>query len=454
MGLSDALAKYAVDQAHVLLVELPGHWLTRVAAEQHIRERGWLPVSTPANADVLAVCGTSGPEMTAVVARLWDQMPGPRARVEIDAPHLAAAFDRAEAELLDMGGQQDDSRSRAAVPDGEPHRDEHREVHHGGHHHGGHGGDGKGGDTDQVGHAQHAGMDHHEQGGQGGNDDHGGMDHSAMGHGGHGAREDQDGMERHEHDRQGGMSHGAMGHGGMDHGAMGHGGMDMAPAGIPLAQGGEDRDGLEMDVLHLRMGPVLPHWPAGLVLRSSLQGDLIVDAEVTLVDARLPCDQGDVSYPDVHHRAARRCDNAAGLLALAGWDDAASRARRLRDRLLTDRDARKAAEGLARLHRRIKRAWLLRWSLRGVGLLAEADLARLGLPGHLRGDIYDRLICMIERAAADIAGPDGGSSGGSDPVSIVKVCDLVRGLDIATARLVVASLDLDPLPAASEVAHA
>ncbi|MBM0224486.1 MULTISPECIES: hypothetical protein [Micromonospora] len=434
MGLSHVLAKYAVDQAHVLVVEVPGHWLTRVAAELHIRERGWLPVSTPANADVLAVCGTSGSEMAAVVARLWDEMPGPRARVEIDAPHLAAAaFDRAKAELLDVGRQQDDSRSRSAIPDDEPHRDEHREVRHGGHHHGDHAGDGEGGDTDQVGHAQHAGMDHHE-------------------HGGHGAHDDHGGMEHHEHGGQGGMGHGGMEHGG--HGGMDHGAMDMTPAGIPLAQGGDDRDGLEMDVLHLRMGSVLPHWPAGLVLRCSLQGDLIVDAEVTVVDARVPSDQGDVSYPDVRHHAARRCDNAAGLLALAGWDDAASHARRLRDLLLTDRGAGKAAEDLDRLRHRIKRAWLLRWSLRGVGLLTEADLARLGLPGHLRGDTYDRLLSMIERVADDIAGSDGGSSGASEPVLIVKVCDVVRGLDVATARLVVASLDLDPLPAASEVAHA
>ena len=42
-----------------------------------------------------------------------------------------------------------------------------------------------------------------------------------------------------------------------------HGDMQMAPSGIPLAEGGQDRDGLEMDVLHVRLGPVLRHWPAG-----------------------------------------------------------------------------------------------------------------------------------------------------------------------------------------------
>ena len=60
--------------------------------------------------------------------------------------------------------------------------------------------------------------------------------------------------------------------------------MDMSPSGIPLAEGGDDRDGLEMDVLHLPLGPVLPHWPAGVVLRCTLQGDVVVAAEASEVD--------------------------------------------------------------------------------------------------------------------------------------------------------------------------
>ena len=43
-------------------------------------------------------------------------------------------------------------------------------------------------------------------------------------------------------------------------------GMDMGmsgPAGLPLAGGDDsDRDGLEMDVTHLTLGPLLPNWPA------------------------------------------------------------------------------------------------------------------------------------------------------------------------------------------------
>ena len=66
---------------------------------------------------------------------------------------------------------------------------------------------------------------------------------------------------------------------------------DMSPDGIPLAEGAEDRDGLEMDVLHLPLGPVLAHWPAGVVLRVTLHGDVVADAEVEDLDPE-PTDTG------------------------------------------------------------------------------------------------------------------------------------------------------------------
>lgn len=73
--------------------------------------------------------------------------------------------------------------------------------------------------------------------------------------------------------------------GDMDHGDMDHGDMEMAPSGIPLAEGAQDRDGLEMDVLHLGLGPVLAHWPAGVRLRCVLSGDVVTEATVALLDA-------------------------------------------------------------------------------------------------------------------------------------------------------------------------
>ncbi len=66
----------------------------------------------------------------------------------------------------------------------------------------------------------------------------------------------------------------------MDHGDMDHGDMEMAPGGIALAEGDEDRDGLEMDVLVHPLGPLLDRWPGGLELRTRLHGDVVAQVEV------------------------------------------------------------------------------------------------------------------------------------------------------------------------------
>ncbi|MGW5028473.1 hypothetical protein ACWEO9_26980, partial [Streptomyces albidoflavus] len=46
----------------------------------------------------------------------------------------------------------------------------------------------------------------------------------------------------------------------------------MLISGLPLADRADDRDGLRLDRLHVPFGPVLPDWPAGLVVRLALQG--------------------------------------------------------------------------------------------------------------------------------------------------------------------------------------
>ncbi|MEB2529290.1 hypothetical protein, partial [Kocuria rosea] len=267
----------------------------------------------------------------------------------------------------------------------------------------------------------HGEMDHGEM-------DHGEMDHGEMDHG--------------EMDH-GEMDHG--GHGGMDH--SGHGGMDMAPGGIPLAEGGEDRDGLEMDVLHLPLGPVLPFWPAGLVLRCSLQGDVVVDADASVVDGAGAGGPGPGPAP----AAVVWCDQVVALLALAGAEDAASGARRARDALLHgDRGAARAAA--ERLHRTIRGSRLLRWSLRGVLPLDPSALEHHGLPRHCLGDAHDRLLSRVERIRAE--------AGGAVPVPVEDAAvpwavlpELVTGLELGSVRLAVASLDLDPHPAVQAVGH-
>ncbi|WP_241180845.1 hypothetical protein [Kocuria marina] len=420
MGLSGALARLAVRATRVLVVEVPGHWATRMEVEHQLLRRGWRPAWTPADADVLAVCGVPGPELSELVDRLWEQMPGPRVRADITSPGtVGSALDAAAALLLDTPHHRTDAQERAQEPEIPEDAD-----------HGGHGGM-------DHGEMDHGEMDHGEM-------DHGEMDHGEMDHGGHG------GMD---HSGHGGMDHGGMDHGEMDHGGhggmdhSGHGGMDMAPGGIALAGGGEDRDGLEMDVLHLPLGPVLPFWPAGLVLRCSLQGDVVVDAEASVVDGAGAGGPGPGPAP----AAVVWCDQVMALLALAGVEDAAACARRARDALLCgDEDA--ARDAVERLDRTVRRSWLLRSSLRGVLLLDRAGLERHGLPEHCRGDAHDRLLSRVERIRAEAGGtePTPAEDGG---VPWAVVPDLVTGLELASVRLAVASLDLDPHPAVQAVGH-
>ena len=389
MGLSDAIARSASRHAHALVVEVPGSWRTRMAAERTLAARGWRLAVSPADADVLVVCGEPGPGLAEAIEVVWHQMPGPRVRVDVHGGDEAGArLDEAHTALLDTDHHRHDAQHRPTA-------------------------------SELL--AEHAGP---------GAESHGGHGHTDHGPG--------DGHE--------GMDHG--GHEGMD-----HGGMEMSPGGIPLAEGGEDRDGLEMDVLQVRFGPVLPHWPAGLVLRCSLQGDVIVEAQAELVDG--PARQeDDVIGP------ARGIDNIASLLALAGWDDAAAEARRIRDTALVPGDGAAGSE-LERLRRRVRRSWTLRWSLRGVRRLSDEDAHARGLPADAVGDTYDRLIGMLDRAVAGVAATAAGDTGSRTndagrTLSTDHLAHLVAGLDLATARLVLASLDIHELLAGQaqhEVSH-
>lgn len=369
--------------------------------EQQVIAQGWRLAVTPADADVLAICGSPGRELTKAVAQIWDQLPDPRAKVQVDlATGVGPALRQAAEELSDVRRQREDSRSRPATPvltSGDEGQSE--------------------------------------------------MDHSAMDHG-----------------SGGGMDHAAMGHGS-------HDGMDMSPGGIPLAQGGEDRDGLEMDVLHLRLGPVLAYWPGGLTMRCSLQGDVIVQAEAELVDA----DRALTEHPDVSHaglearsgdRAAHRLDSVVNVLALAGWEGPAARTRQLRDSLLSGGDAQRASAALQALRRQVARSRMLRWSLRGVGVVTPEDVERHRLPGRWLGDTHDRLFWLLNRVGQDLAGPQATPShvpgsavahGHKDEQDAAEalgmVPHLVTGLDLATARLMVASLDLFAFEAARSASH-
>lgn len=199
------------------------------------------------------------------------------------------------------------------------------------------------------------------------------------------------------------------------------------PGGVPLASGEDDRDGLEMDVLHLQLGPVLAFWPSGITVGCTLHGDVITHVDVLHASTN----ERSAKAVSASDRAVYRLDCVTQLLALAGAEDLAALARRCRDR---------AADGespdLETLRRRVERSWLLRWSLRDVGVIEESAAREHGWPSGWTGDTYDRLRRLLDEPTdADLA------------IATVAAAlpDILAGVELASARLTVASLLSHPL---------
>lgn len=281
------------------------------------------------------------------------------------------------------------------------------------------------------------------------------------------ARHGRDGAGHAEHSRADEQSQGHEHHG--------DGGMDM-PGDVPMADRGRDRDGLKLDQLHVPLGPVLPDWPAGLVLHTTLQGDVVQEARVEMIR-----DHGDA--PDFWNEpwrraaageavtegeAARRCaaahlDSLARLLAVAGWADAALRTRRARDDLLGGVRAGEIAPRARRLARRLRRSRTLRWLTEGLGVLPVEAAQATGVTGpgltagRAGGDVCERWqawLDEVERSlpeideTAPLAAVDSGPRGRLDEArgsaALLEVLpQLVEGTELAGARLIVASLDPD-----------
>jgi hypothetical protein len=216
------------------------------------------------------------------------------------------------------------------------------------------------------------------------------------------------------------------GHG--DHGAHGHhmDGMGML-GGVPMADRADDRDGLKLDQLHVPLGPLLPLWPAGLVIHTRLQGDVIQDAAIEVLDG------AGSSWP-ADGSTARRLDSAARLLALTGWMDASITAQRFRDETLAGR-----RPPLTRWSARVRRSRTLRWLLGGVGSVANG-------PARLTGDALDRLYRWLDATAEP-------PSRYETQWTVDNLPSLLVGTELATARLVVASLDPDLELLAHREAH-
>ncbi|MEU1719821.1 hypothetical protein [Nonomuraea sp. NPDC005692] len=225
------------------------------------------------------------------------------------------------------------------------------------------------------------------------------------------------------------------------------------PDDTAMAERGADRDGLKLDRLHVPLGPVLADWPAGLVVETVLQGDVIQEAQVRALPAGGTGDAFWAPAPDMGRQEARRrtaaarLDGLGRLLAVAGWPAAAADARRLRDRLLAGAVDERARRHCVRFTRRVRRSWVLRWMLRGAGELGP------DAPPPLRGDALDRVrrwLDDVEALTEERSGPGGGGDVPVDGV-LALLPGLLAGAELAVARLIVAGLDpdLDRLPSAA-----
>lgn len=461
MELRRRIDRAALRRPGVLLAVWPGATRERLAVEAELATGDWHRVEAPAAADLLVTVGEPGPGDGEWVERLWAGVPAPRARVAItDVREVPGALDRGR----DAVAAQPVAPSAAVEirengADGSNGADER---------HGSHGGAGDG----HHGDGHHPAARHRDD--QPRRDD----DPGAAASPDHGGRHGQE----HHHEREHPAGHGrgrghghAHGHGqSADGGHHGHHGGVVA--GLPMAERADDRDGLRLDQLHVPLGPGLTDWPSGLVLRLTLRGDVVRWATVGEVgpgarpvppywsEPWLRAAHGErVTRGRAHRRrCAAHLDSLGRLLAVAGWDGAADRARNARDRAVAGAGAAELTALVGPLLRRTRRSRTLRWLTTGLGRLPAAQARRYGVGGPALaadGDVHDRTLLWLEEAERSAAGCEDttplDASGPSAPRGEVgrgvppsrglldALPGLLEGTEFAGARLIVASLDPD-----------
>lgn len=373
------MLRFAAGRPHVLLLDVPGGTGARLVAERELRRRGWPCAASPADADLVVVTGPVGDRLRPFRDRLWQQVPAPGVCVP-----LAGADD--------VAGALDTAWTRLA----------------------------------------------------GGGDRTGSPDDDQDREGGDAAADESDEMEM--------------------------------PGGLSMADRGPDRDGLMLDQLHVPLGPLLPDWPAGLVVHTTLQGDVIQEAQTEI----LADGPGEAFWAEpwrgaaageavtagegARHRAGSQLDSLGRLLAVAGWDDAALRARWLRDDVLGGARTEQVMPRLRRFASRLRGSRTLRWLTDRLGVLSAADADAAGVVGPARratrsgGDVsarWQEWLAEVEQTLPDIdaTGPlrgidEGGSGaplgdGECNAALLAVLPGLLDGVELATARLIVASLDPD-----------
>ncbi len=113
MELTRRLLGIGFRRPRVLLVPAPGAAGVRMYAEDWLTGSGWPRAGSPAQADVLLVAGRPGPELAERIERVWEQLPGPRARsAATDPAEVEPGLLAARASLLDLAAQRHDAAQR------------------------------------------------------------------------------------------------------------------------------------------------------------------------------------------------------------------------------------------------------------------------------------------------------------------------------------------------------
>ena len=295
-------------------------------------------------------------------------------------------------------------------------------------------------------------------------------------------------------------------------GPFGQGGAGMTggvPYGRPLAARADDRDGLKLDQILVRVGPYLPPFPSGLVLDVKIQGDVIQEVSIPTPAAVAP----DLTSAGAHSLTGERAlFNAALTQPVPVADIEVARARHHlvwlaealrvsgleaygRRVLKLARTMRpEAAEPVDDLSRWLRRNMSLRWGTRGVGMVSASRAAALpgGPVARAAGDgrdarsldpAYERLgftpvvledgdalarwrvrideaqqaLALAQRAGQSLTTPIGLVEGPCGPIGgdrstsaalVTMLPELLVGMEWGDAVTTVVSLDIDMAEAA------
>ena len=423
MVLIDRLRRWAVARPGVLIVDAPGTERLRWSVQAEIDRRGWQLAPSPADASVMLTVGILPASLAAAADLLWSQMPQPRVRRMIEVGELGPQLDAAIAALVTPSAYEANAMDAATQLSSKQDADAASGQDMGGHDMGMGGHDMSG--HDMGGHdmgGQDMDMASKDVGEHSGHDT-GGQD---MGMGGHDMDTASKDMGEHAGHDMGGHDMGGHDMGGHMH----HGG-DVA--GLPMAGTAPDRDGLQLDRLAVTLGPVLQGWPTGLVLRASMQGDVLTEVSLSWGDG-IDIEPGTAPLDPSPEAVA--LDALAGFLLVAGWPLLASQARSAQWAVLSDdaaeRDRGRAAA--AQVARKVLRSRFLAWSVRGIGDQAGST-----------ADVLARV-----RALATVAAGEGSVIARTSPEHLES---LLEGAELAAARLIVASFVIQPAVVALPSGH-